>query len=176
MSALSTKTTVRFGDRVREVVLDRRGAQVVARVDGREYRLSVHEPQRGVYSLLPFEDGGLSVEAHVAPSRESAGAYSIRVRSRIFEASLEQPGQAGRDRSGRAGEHGRRVLKSVMPGRIVRVLVQPGQEVKRGQGIIVIEAMKMENEIASPKEGIVREVLGAAGDRVEAGAPLAVIE
>jgi pyruvate carboxylase subunit B len=63
-----------------------------------------------------------------------------------------------------------------MPGRIVRVLVETGAKVKRGQGIIVVEAMKMENELGSPGDGVVKEILAAAGDRVEAGATLAIIE
>jgi pyruvate carboxylase subunit B len=63
-----------------------------------------------------------------------------------------------------------------MPGKVVRVLVEPGERVHCGQGILVIEAMKMENEIGSPKEGVVKELLASPEDRVEAGASLAVIE
>lgn len=163
---------VRIGERVRDVSIDRRGDGVTARVAGREYRLSVLEPQRGVYSILPQGEGGRSIEAIVS---ERDGVYSVRVRSRVFEASIETTGRPGAGRtSGAAG--GRQVLKSVMPGRIVRVLVEPGAAVRRGQGIIVVEAMKMENELGSPGDGVVKEILAAAGDRVEAGATLAIIE
>ena len=173
---MGTKTTIRMGDRVREVALERRGARVVASVDGREYRLSVHEPQRGIYSLLPLEDGGPSVEVQVSPSHEVSGAYRVRVRGRAFEASAELPFSARPDRAARAGEKGRYLLKAVMPGRIVRVLVRPGEKVVRGQGIIVVEAMKMENELASPREGTVTEVLVSPAGLVEMGATLVVIE
>jgi biotin carboxyl carrier protein len=98
------------------------------------------------------------------------------VRGRIFEAIAERPGTARRDRGAGAGEEGRRLLKAVMPGRIVRVLVHPGEKVTRGQGIIVVEAMKMENELASPKDGTVTGILVSESDRVESGAPLVVIE
>ncbi len=63
-----------------------------------------------------------------------------------------------------------------MPGRVVRLLVAPGASVRRGQGVVVIEAMKMENEIGSPREGKVKEIRVAPGERVEGGATLAVIE
>jgi len=167
------RTSVKIGDRARDVAIERHGEEVLARVDGREYRLSVLEPQRGVFSFLPLGEGGRSVEAIVS---ESEGVYRVRVGARLFEASIERPGHAGASRRNSDGPGGRLVLKSIMPGRIVRVLVEPGVAVSRGQGIIVVEAMKMENEIGSPGDGVVRQILAAAGDRVEAGAPLAVIE
>jgi biotin carboxyl carrier protein len=63
-----------------------------------------------------------------------------------------------------------------MPGRVVRVLVQAGDEVTARQGVVVVEAMKMENELRSPKAGRVKEVAVAAGTSVEAGRTLLVIE
>jgi len=65
---------------------------------------------------------------------------------------------------------------SVMPGKVVRVLVSPGDEVKAGQGLVVIEAMKMENEIGSPRGGRVTAVHVEPGRAVEAGATLVVVE
>ena len=100
----------------------------------------------------------------------------MRVRGRSFEASAEQPGSARPDRAAVTGAGGRYLLKAVMPGRIVRVLVRQGEKVVRGQGIIVVEAMKMENELTSPREGTVREVLVSPAGLVEAGATLVVIE
>ena len=73
----------------------------------------------------------------------------------------------------RPGEQ--RVL-APMPGRIVRVLVAPGDEVVARQGLIVIEAMKMENELASPKAGRVKEVSVTEGTSVEAGRLLVIVE
>jgi len=63
-----------------------------------------------------------------------------------------------------------------MPGRVVNVLVSPGDEVKDGQGIVVVEAMKMENELKSPKAGKVVEVKVVAGQTVEKGELMIVIE
>lgn len=71
---------------------------------------------------------------------------------------------------------GRQSIVAPIPGRVVRVLVMPGDRVSAGQGVVVVEAMKMENELRSPKDGVVREVKAREGTAVEAGAVLAVIE
>ena len=67
-------------------------------------------------------------------------------------------------------------VKAPMPGRVVRVLVKPGDEVAHKQGVVVVEAMKMENELGAPKAGKVKEVAVAEGESVEAGRLLVVIE
>ena len=71
---------------------------------------------------------------------------------------------------------GRQQVVSPMPGRIVRILVSAGDQVVAGQGVAVVEAMKMENELRSPKDGVVREVSAREGAAVEAGAVVMVIE
>lgn len=67
-------------------------------------------------------------------------------------------------------------VSAVMPGRVVKILAEPGAEVKEGEPLLVLEAMKMENNIASPKQGKVVEVLVAAGQAVETGEKLAIVE
>jgi len=63
-----------------------------------------------------------------------------------------------------------------MPGRVVRVLAKENDEVEAGRGIVVVEAMKMQNEIKSPKKGTVRKILAAEGATVNAGDVLAIVE
>jgi len=63
-----------------------------------------------------------------------------------------------------------------MPGKVVRILAAESAEVEAGQGIVVVEAMKMQNEIKSPKKGVVRKVVAAEGAAVNAGDVLAVVE
>jgi len=81
-------------------------------------------------------------------------------------------------RAADAGAHGHGEISIVapMPGRVVRVLVAPGEEVTARQGVVVVEAMKMENELRAPRTGRVKEVTVTAGTSVEAGRVLAVIE
>jgi biotin carboxyl carrier protein len=78
--------------------------------------------------------------------------------------------------TGRFEAEGRQAVTSPMPGKVVKVLVRPGDEVRQGQGLVVIEAMKMENELRSPKDGRVVEVLAAEGQAVEANAKLCTVE
>ncbi len=165
------RRVVRLGERSLTVALQRDGDRLRALVDGREYRLSVREAQPGVYSFVEGDGGGASHEVVV---QEGEGLYRVRIRDRSFEAAVERPGAAAQAREGRGGGAG--VIKTVMPGRVVRLLVAPGASVRRGQGVVVIEAMKMENEIGSPREGKVKEIRVAPGERVEGGATLAVIE
>jgi biotin carboxyl carrier protein len=72
--------------------------------------------------------------------------------------------------------HGEQTVVAPMPGRVVRVLVGPGDEVAARQGVIVVEAMKMENELRAPKGGRVKDVSVSAGNSVEAGRVLMIIE
>jgi biotin carboxyl carrier protein len=87
------------------------------------------------------------------------------------------PRQTGRHRadSGVATD-GEQPVTAPMPGRVVRVLVQAGDEVAAKQGVIVVEAMKMENELRSPKAGRVKEVSVTPGTSVDAGRVLLVVE
>jgi len=81
-------------------------------------------------------------------------------------------GKAGNDASGT----GRASLISPMPGKIVRILVSPGDEVAANQSVLIVEAMKMQNEVMSPKAGKVAEIRVTEGQTVNAGETLAVIE
>jgi len=67
-------------------------------------------------------------------------------------------------------------ITAPMPGKLVRVLVEPGQDVAAGEGLVVVEAMKMENELRAPKAGRVKDVPVKEGQAVEAGALLVVVE
>ena len=85
----------------------------------------------------------------------------------------------GHSRAGvgrRGGLEGPQKLLAPMPGKIVRVMVPAGKEVEAGQGVLVIEAMKMQNELKSPKKGIVKQLMVSEGTSVTAGEVLAIVE
>ena len=83
---------------------------------------------------------------------------------------------ARRGRGGIASAHGVQRILAPMPGKVLRVLVSPGDEVRARQPLVVIEAMKMENELSSPRDGRVTDVAVAPGVSVEAGRLLVVVE
>ena len=133
-------------------------------------RVGVH----GISMLLDGEQG-VSREIQVTPA-SARGELLITLGGRAVAATVNgrRTGRAGADTA--AGGHGEQAVIAPMPGRVVRILVQPGDEVAARQGVVVVEAMKMENELRSPKAGRVKEVSVAAGASVDAGRVLLVVE
>ena len=155
-------------------------------VDGSpvEARLEPHGPGRG---LLVHRDGaGQEVRTRVllGPVRPGPGGRSLRevvVDGWRFELTIESERLASlRERSRRdgavAGAGGPLEVRAIIPGRIVAISVGPGDAVAAGQQLLVLEAMKMQNELRAPREGTVRAVAVAVGANVEVGDVLMVIE
>lgn len=115
---------------------------------------------------------GKSYEVGLEP-RE--GGYAVFLSNDTLQVRLQD---ASRSAAGLARKtaHGPARVQAPMPGKIVRVLVPVGQEVAAGQGLVVMEAMKMENELRAARAGRVREVKVAEGQAVETGALLVVLE
>jgi biotin carboxyl carrier protein len=134
-----------------------------------ERRAHLAEVEPGVYSVL-LE--GRSYEAHC-----EAGADGpwITIRGRRFHVAITDPRRWTPKRAGAHGQE-RENIVAPMPGKIVRVLVEPGHTVEAGQGIIVIEAMKMQNEMKTRRGGRVAAIPVHEGETVGAGAILATIE
>jgi biotin carboxyl carrier protein len=103
------------------------------------------------------------------------GAGEISVNGRVFHVDVFDPREL-RGRRSAADNSGPQAVAAPMPGRVIRVLVEPGQEVAADEGLIVVEAMKMQNEMKAPRAGRVATVKTAAGATVSAGDVLLVIE
>jgi acetyl/propionyl-CoA carboxylase alpha subunit len=137
-------------------------------VDGRIVEADAIRISGGTYSILL---GGKSLDVTV---EETPGGLLLRSNGREFHVEIFDT------RSWRGGHgagielEGRQQLIAPMPGKIVRVLVAAGQKVGTGDGLLVIEAMKMQNEIRSPKSGIVEKV-AQEGQTVNAGEILAIV-
>ncbi|PYX82291.1 MAG: acetyl-CoA carboxylase biotin carboxyl carrier protein subunit [Acidobacteria bacterium] len=93
-----------------------------------------------------------------------------------FAVELRDPRSLRSRKGSAADERGAKKLVAPMPGRVVRVLAPAQTEVEAGQGVMVVEAMKMQNELKSPKKGVVQKVLAAEGAAVNAGDVLAIVE
>jgi biotin carboxyl carrier protein len=137
-------------------------------VNGRSVELrsgaDIVEVEPGVWSVIL---DGRSFE--VRPDR---GA--LIVNGQRHEVEIDDPRVLRRRTAGVAAE-GQQTLKASMPGKVVRVLVADGDDVAAGQGIVVVEAMKMQNEVRSPKDGRVISVRVSEGSAVGAGDVLAVV-
>jgi biotin carboxyl carrier protein len=151
------------------ITLEERDGMVAAAIDNRTYELKVVQPEQGVY-LIFFGDG--VYEADVWGGDRNR--LQVKLRGRLFEVNIINRKQR-RAATDHAAE-GRQNLISPMPGKVVRVLLTAGNEVEAGQGVVVVEAMKMQNEIKSPKAGRVVAVRVNEGETVSANQVLAVVE
>jgi biotin carboxyl carrier protein len=161
-----------IGDKKHQAEIKSLNGRTTIVVDGKEYAVDAVRCRDGSYSILL---GGKSYE--VAVQEGAGGTYNLYQRGKnctveVLEHTKKAPGGAVFG----AAKEGKGVLLAPMPGRVVKILVREGEEVKEKQGLIVIEAMKMENELASPKTGSVARIRVAKGDRVDPGTELMVIE
>jgi biotin carboxyl carrier protein len=124
----------------------------------------------GRYSILL---GNRSYEAHVTPAPDAAGPreYAVRVAGESYRVEIHDP-RSWQGRRGLASSDGPQDVSAPMPGKIVKLLVGEGDEVQDGQGLLVMEAMKMQNELRSPRAGRVERIYAEEGAGVEAGARL----
>ena len=129
----------------------------------------------GEYGLsLLLENGSASREVQVTPGG-ARGEILVAIEGKLVAAAIN--GRSRRRASGdttRSG-HGEQSIVAPMPGRVVRVLVGPGDEVQARQPLVVVEAMKMENELRAPKSGTIKAVAVTAGMSVEAGRVLVTV-
>ena len=158
------------GERV-ALEMRREGGRVSAEVGGRRYELEARALGAGEYLLI---HEGRVYECRVGARAD--GEAEVTVGARAYGVRLTDPKHLRG--AGMAGTHdaGRAQIKAPMPGKVVRVLVEAGQAVEAGQGVVVVEAMKMQNELKSPKAGSVAEFRVEPGATVNAGDVLAVIE
>lgn len=150
--------------------LERAGSGWQCRLDGQEIKIDAVLTRRDVLSLLV--DG----HSYEVKREQTATDLHMWVGSTRFGVELHDPRSLRSRKDGAGDEQGVRKLLAPMPGRIVRVLVAENSAVEAGQGIVVVEAMKMQNEIKSPKKGVVQKILAAAGAAVNAGDVLAIVE
>lgn len=147
------------------------GSRFRLRWDDTSYEVDVSRLHSGALSLILQSAGHASHEVtcdETAPGDLTLGVAGRHVRARVSNGRRSRaagPAQA-------SGDH---AVVTPMPGRLVRMLVDLGDTVQAGQGLAVVEAMKMENEVASPATGVVVEVRAVAGTSVESGAVLVVV-
>ena len=157
----------RVGGRTFRVEVRGKDGRYSVRIDERPLEVDCEESADGFMSLL------IDGRSHEAALERRPGGYTVALRGGTAIVDLAPPSSAGAPRGG-ASVAAR--LTAPMPGRVIRVLVEPGQEVRSAEGLVVMEAMKMENELRSPRAGRVSEVHAREGQAVETGALLVVVE
>jgi biotin carboxyl carrier protein len=150
-----------------EIEIKRDGEKVFARIDDREYNLEASEVEPNVYLL---KNDNQIYQIYVAPNG------MVNLGNHQFEISITDPKRLRGSNAAGANATGISEIKTAMPGKLVRILTEIGAEIKQGDSVLVVEAMKMQNEMKAPKDGIVKEIRFAEGATVNAGDILAIIE
>jgi biotin carboxyl carrier protein len=152
-----------------DIEFEQRGSAIEARIGDRTYSLEATTVEPGVYWL---NWNNRSVQVTITPSGDgvtaSFGSHKIAIEILDARTALKK--------AAHQGHAGVVDIKAPMPGKIVKVLVTEGAEVNANQGILVMEAMKMQNELKSPKKGIVRKLTVTEGMAVNSGDLLVSVE
>ena len=149
--------------------LDRAENRWSCRLDGRDIEVDAVLARPDVLSLR------IGNHAYEVKCERVAGDMHLWVGSARFAVDVRDP-RSLRGRVRVVDDHGPKKIAAPMPGKVVRVLVSQGAEVEAGAGVLVVEAMKMQNEIKSPKKGTVQKILVSEGAAVNAGDVLAIVE
>lgn len=186
---------VEINGRTRRVEVERDEGRYLVTVDGHRHVADVTVINGAFSLILGSPEGGphdgldvgagvsrpgtrKSYEVAIDEQAPASGNLTVYVNGRAINAAVgTSPGSwARRAHDAGAAGHGPQPVTAPMPGKVVKVLVKVGDQVAARQGVIVVEAMKMENELRAPKAGTVIEVKVTEGTSVEAGMVLAVIE
>jgi len=167
------KLHVTIADYQTDIQIADDGGRVIAEIDDRRYQLDVHESGPNSYLLI---SNGQVFDCRVEGRPESGKPVAVIVGTTHCAVTLTDPKRLSSSISASApGDDAARII-APMPGKVVRVLVAVGSEVEVGAGIIVVEAMKMQNEMKSPKAGTVIALNVQTGATVNSGDVLAIVE
>jgi len=150
----------------------REGERVIASIDGRPYTLSLREVSANVLLLLDAANRVYECRIDASPD----GATSVHLGNRAYSFQLTDAKRLRRTATSTEAHGGQSKIIAPMPGKIVRLLVEPGSQVEAGDALIVVEAMKMQNEMKAARAGRIAAVNTQAGATVSAGDVLIVIE
>jgi biotin carboxyl carrier protein len=174
---------VAIGGKVRTVGVVRKAGLLHVDLDGRTHVVDARRVNDSVISMLLQPDGAQtpsrSIDAAFASQQAgAAGDFDVHLEGLTIPVQIRPAGSFGRQKKEGAGAQatGPQRVTAPMPGKVVRVLVKPGDDVKARQGLVVVEAMKMENELRAARDGRVREVAVTEGQSVDAGALLLMVE
>jgi len=163
------KLQIEIAGKKRHVEVAQAGEGLVWTIDGQRVEADATEVSAGIYSILI---DGKSLEVRV----ECLGARLRAITDgREFSIAIQDKREWRRNRGGSVEAEGRQQVLAPMPGKIVRVLVSAGDAVRAGQGLVVVEAMKMQNEVRAPKSGTIERVRVIEGQTVNAGEVVVIV-
>ena len=159
-----------IGDREEELVVKVSNGRVTTEIGGRVYDLEFREPEPDSYLFF------LNTDVHECRVSQAKEHFDVNIHGRNCAVTIVDPKRLRSGQNSDRHDHGVAEIVAPMPGKVVRVQLEAGAEVEKGTGIVVVEAMKMQNEMKSPRAGVVVSIKVKPGDTVNAGDVLAVIE
>ena len=163
------KLQIDIAGKKHRVELTQAGERPVWTIDGERLEADAAAVSPGIYSILI---DGKSFDVHV----ECLGSQlRVITGGREFKVIIQDEREWRRNRAGSVEAEGRQQVLAPMPGKIMRVLVSAGDSVRAGQGLLVVEAMKMQNEIRAPKSGTIDRVRVVEGQTVNAGEVVVIV-
>ena len=158
--------TFKFQDQIYKIDLEKDEKQLQVEIDGKTYPVEFDKIDDNLLSII------------INDTSQSIGVLKKGKKLQVFINGDLYELEAVSEREQRKAHHttsGVQEIKSPMPSRVVKILKAEGDDVAADEGIIVVEAMKMESELKSPIEGKVKEIMAKEGDTVESGTVLAIV-
>jgi biotin carboxyl carrier protein len=158
------------GEREEDVLLKLEDGRVSAEIGDRIYNLDVREIEPDSYMFF------LNANVHECRVKASKSSFDVRLHGRSYSVTIVDLKRLRSGQNSDRHHYGVAEIVAPMPGKVVRVHTEAGATVEKGVGVVVVEAMKMQNELKSPRAGIVVSINVEPGDTVNAGDVLAVVE
>ena len=158
------------GEQEENLLLKIEDGHVSAEIGDRVYNLDVREIEPDSYMFF------LNTNVHECRVSGSDSTFEVSIHGRNYSVTIVDPKRLRSGQNSDRHHHGVAEILAPMPGKVVRVQTESGATVQKGAGVIVVEAMKMQNEMKSPRSGVVVSINVKPGDTVNAGDVLAVIE
>lgn len=168
----TVKLKVVSNEQDQDLSIDEVNGRLQVDIDGRKYEVQVHESGNASYLLLNNKQ---VFDCRVTRQAKSHDRFEVNLKGRRHSVAVIDPRRLRSDENSDRHHDGFTEISSQMPGKVVRILVEVGAKVEKGDGIVVVEAMKMQNEMKSPRAGVVVSVNVPEGATVNAGEVLATV-
>lgn len=170
---------ITVGEKIHKIEIDSVASTAPSSNGELAYRVRLDGGEIAV-SCVPISEGLLSLivngESFDVACERSGERLQVSVRGAIYECIVTDPRSLRSQKRAGLADSGEQKLTASMPGKVIRIIASVGDQITAGQGILIIEAMKMQNEVRSPKDGQLKKLLVRQGANVVAGEVLAIIE
>jgi biotin carboxyl carrier protein len=164
------KLKATLGEHEEDLLLKIEDGRVSAEIGDRVYSLDVREIEPDCFLFF------LNTNVHECRVSASKNSFDVSIHGRSYVVTIVDPKRLRSGQNSDRHQHGVAEILAPMPGKVVRVQTESGATVEKGAGVVVVEAMKMQNEMKSPRDGVVVSINVKPGDTVNAGDVLATIE